>query len=177
MRRFGILVVGGLAAVALIVSGHHTREGSANLYPDPQETPGAINIQVQQNNIQDTICKPGWTATIRPSSSYTNTLKRTQLMKLAQDGHVAFPVDSSKYEEDHLISLELGGHPTDPKNLWPEAYPEAREKDRTENFLHLEVCAGVISLKDAQTAIVGDWYAIYTGKLGPRDAPESETDD
>jgi len=25
----------------------------------------------------------------------------------------------SHYEEDHLISLELGGNPRDPKNLWP----------------------------------------------------------
>jgi len=26
------------------------------------------------------------------------------------------------YEEDHLISLENGGDPKDPKNLWPEPY-------------------------------------------------------
>jgi len=28
----------------------------------------------------------------------------------------------SHYEEDHFISLEVGGHPKDPKNLWPEMY-------------------------------------------------------
>jgi hypothetical protein len=26
------------------------------------------------------------------------------------------------YEEDHLISLEDGGDPTDPRNLFPEPY-------------------------------------------------------
>jgi hypothetical protein len=26
------------------------------------------------------------------------------------------------YEEDHLISIEDGGDPTDPRNLWPEPY-------------------------------------------------------
>src|SRR5216683_2609243 len=26
------------------------------------------------------------------------------------------------YEEDHLVSLELGGHPRDPRNLWPERW-------------------------------------------------------
>ena len=31
----------------------------------------------------------------------------------------------SDYQEDHLISLELGGNPTDPRNLWPEPYPRA----------------------------------------------------
>jgi hypothetical protein len=60
-----------------------------------------------------------------------------------QDLHL--PGGTKDYEEDHLISLELGGHPTSEKNLWPEAYkpkPGAREKDRVENFLHDEVCAG-----------------------------------
>jgi hypothetical protein len=29
---------------------------------------------------------------------------------------------AAHYEEDHFISLELGGHPRDPKNLWPEMW-------------------------------------------------------
>ena len=31
----------------------------------------------------------------------------------------------SAFQEDHLISLELGGDPVDPRNLWPEPYPRA----------------------------------------------------
>src|SRR5438093_10552346 len=52
------------------------------------------------------------------------------------------------YEEDHLISLEAGGHPTDPENLWPQPYNSkingqivgARQKDFVEGFIHDEIC-------------------------------------
>jgi hypothetical protein len=54
------------------------------------------------------------------------------------------------YQEDHLISLELGGHPTDPRNLWPEPYPRARDVDRIENELNAQVCSGKLTLADAQ---------------------------
>ena len=56
----------------------------------------------------------------------------------------------SDYQEDHLISLELGGHPTDPRNLWPEPYPRAAEVDRIENELNAHVCSGQITLAEAQ---------------------------
>jgi hypothetical protein len=56
----------------------------------------------------------------------------------------------SEYQEDHLISLELGGHPTDPRNLWPEPYPRASEVDSIENELNAKVCAGELSLESAQ---------------------------
>jgi hypothetical protein len=54
------------------------------------------------------------------------------------------------FQEDHLISLELGGHPTDPRNLWPEPYPRASQVDRIENDLNAQVCSGALSLADAQ---------------------------
>ena len=57
---------------------------------------------------------------------------------------------TSGFQEDHLISLELGGHPTDPRNLWPEPYPRAAAVDRLENELHAKVCSGALSLRDAQ---------------------------
>ena len=56
----------------------------------------------------------------------------------------------SDYQEDHLISLELGGHPTDPRNLWPEPYPRASQVDQIENELNAKVCDGSLSLGDAQ---------------------------
>ena len=56
----------------------------------------------------------------------------------------------SDYQEDHLISLELGGHPTDPRNLWPEPYPRASEVDSIENELNAQVCSGDRSLESAQ---------------------------
>jgi hypothetical protein len=56
----------------------------------------------------------------------------------------------SGYQEDHLISLELGGHPTDPRNLWPEPRPHAEEVDKVENELNRKVCAGEISLDEGR---------------------------
>ncbi len=35
--------------------------------PDPACTPGTVNPAVSQANIADTICKSGWTSTVRPS--------------------------------------------------------------------------------------------------------------
>src|SRR5437773_1158694 len=69
------------------------------------------------------------------------------------------------YEEDHLIPLELGGAPADPRNLWPEPYASkhgARVKDRLENALHRAVCAGQIGLRAAQRAIARNWWAAYS---------------
>jgi hypothetical protein len=86
----------------------------------------------------------GWTATVRPATTYTNALK---LRQLAEYG---LPGPASDYQEDHLISLELGGHPTDPRNLWPEPYPRAARVDRIENELNDAVCSGSLSLAEAQ---------------------------
>lgn len=125
--------------------------------PDSACTPGVANPAVTQDNIAGTICRSGWTATIRPPVGYTNELKRRQMLAY---GLAGLPSD---YEEDHLLSLELGGHPTDPGNLFPQAYAGsqgAHQKDAVENRLHREVCAGLRTLADAQHAIVTDWTAI-----------------
>jgi hypothetical protein len=135
------------------------RTGPADLYPDPARTPGFPNPDINQANISQNICNPSWhTSTIRPPSSYTTNLKLQQMRDLGLRG---VPGD---YEEDHFISLELGGNPTDPRNLWPEAYkpkPGAKEKDQVENFLHKQVCLGAMTLQQAQRAIVLDWFQVY----------------
>jgi len=53
-----------------------------------------------------------------------------------------------------MIPLELGGHPTAPRNLWPELLPLAFKADRLESALHRSVCEGKLSLSDAQQRIV-----------------------
>ena len=107
-------------------------------------TPGVLNPAVSQSTIGATICRRGWTRTIRPPVSYTNDLKRKGLRAYRLRG------PPSRYQEDHLISLELGGHPTDPRNLWPEPYPRASAVDREENELNAQVCSGRMSLTEAQ---------------------------
>lgn len=107
-------------------------------------TPGALNAQVTQSTIRATICRRGWTRTVRPPVSYTNALKRRQLRAYGLRG------PPSAFQEDHLISLELGGDPVDPRNLWPEPYPRAAAVDRIENDLNHRVCAGSLTLVEAQ---------------------------
>ena len=136
----------GLALVAAVVvlfaPGLH-RNANAIL-ADPARTPGVLNPDVTQANIRSTICRHGWTATIRPPVSYTNALKRKQMRQYGETGSM------SDYQEDHLISLEMGGNPTDPRNLWPEPYPHASDVDRIENEINDEICSGTMTLAQAQ---------------------------
>ena len=139
------LLVAG--AVLLLVAAFFQPQGSTSKGPyhaDLMRTPGVVNPDVTQQNIASTICKHGWTRTIRPPTDYTNALKQKQLREY---GVVGSPSD---YQEDHLISLELGGHPIDARNLWPEPYPRAAEVDSIENELNAKVCSGNMSLDDAQ---------------------------
>jgi len=105
-----------------------------------------------------TICVTGYTAGVRPPSAYTDSLKKQQIVQYGYSD-----TNPADYEEDHLIPLELGGHPTDPRNLWPEprfgAEP-ASKKDGVENALHARVCSGSTSLATAQRAIAEDWESV-----------------
>jgi hypothetical protein len=132
-----------VAAVVLFFAPTHRHRAPAIL-ADAVRTPGVLNPDVTQANIRSTICRHGWTATIRPPVDYTNALKRRQMRQYGETGSL------SDYQEDHLISLELGGNPTDPRNLWPEPYPRASEVDRMENDLNAQVCSGQLSLAQAQ---------------------------
>ena len=138
-----------LVVVALVLLGIATvsPHGSSSKGPYPADvtrTPGVLNPEVTQATIDTTVCKHGWTKTIRPPTSYTNDLKRKQMREYGVGGAL------SDYQEDHLISLELGGHPTDARNLWPEPYPRASEVDSIENELNAKVCSGRLSLEQAQ---------------------------
>jgi len=151
--------------------------------PDRLLTPGALNPAVTQETIGSTICVSGWTATIRPSSGYTTHLKIGQIVAYGYSD-----TSTSAYEEDHLISLELGGAPSDPRNLWPEPYAMsladgrptgARTKDSFENSLKKEVCAGTRLLAQAQGDIGVYWvhafygipFSLGTSTAGPMSAP------
>ncbi|GAA1253887.1 hypothetical protein GCM10009665_50700 [Kitasatospora nipponensis] len=126
--------------------------------PDPGCTPGALNPSVTQSTINSTICVSGWTATVRPSTSYTNKLKAQQIIAYGYAD-----TNMSDYEEDHFIPLELGGSPTSPLNLWPEPHYSvggggtSSGKDSVENALKRAVCARTVNLSAAQNAIATDW--------------------
>lgn len=128
--------------------------------PDPSLTPGALNPAVSQDTIQSTICVPGYSSSIRPPVSYTDALK---LVQIKQYGYA--DTNPADYEEDHFIPLSTGGNPTDPHNLWPQPRNttpyNAASKDQLEYVLYKDVCAGLMSLSTAQSAIVSDWVAAY----------------
>ncbi len=132
---------------------------SVNGLPDSGCTPGDIDPKVTQDNIGLTICVSGYTKTVRPPVTYTNDLKIKQIQEYGYTD-----ISTKDYEEDHLISLELGGSPTSEANLWPEPYTitqNAREKDKVENYLHDQICSGKIKLLDAQFKIANNWEEIY----------------
>jgi hypothetical protein len=145
MQRAVTVGAAGLALVVAVIllwgsAGPHAPRLTASW----ERTPGVLNPDVRQDTIGETICVSGWTRTIRPPTDYTSALKVEQMREY---GLVGSP---SGYQEDHLISLELGGHPTDRRNLWPEPRPHAEEVDRIENELNGKVCSGEITLAEGQ---------------------------
>ena len=145
---FGELVVGATIVALLFVAlrgcGPHAQSVWRASWT---RTPGVVNADVTQATVRKTICARGWTRTIRPPVEYTNDLKLRQLREYG------FPNDPREYQEDHLISLELGGDPQDPRNLWPERRPRAEQVDAIENGLNQKICSGAISLRAAQLQI------------------------
>lgn len=150
-RALVLLAVAALFAVAAALlleqRGDSSGAGRSWLVASATLTPGVTNPEVSQRTIHSTICITGWTKTIRPPVEYTNRLKREQMAAWQLPGTTA------DYQEDHLISLGVGGHPTDPRNLWPEPRPHAEEVDVLERDLRLQVCDGSITLADAQRRI------------------------
>jgi hypothetical protein len=135
---------------------------------DRRCTPGALNPAVRQNTIGRTICRSGYTSRIRPPLDYTYPLK------LASMKAYGLGTDTSAFEFDHLISLELGGAPSDIRNLWPESNHRpsfSYRKDRLENSLNAKVCNRSISLATAQRRIVNWTHFVSTSGGGPP-APE-----
>ncbi len=137
---------------------------SVNGKADSVCTPGVINPKVTQSNIHSTVCVSGYTTKIRPSTSYTNKLKKQQIKNYGYSD-----TKLTDYEEDHLIPLEIGGNPTDPKNLWPEPHVVTGNKgsftkDKLENSLHISVCKGKMTLQAAQNIILANWDSIITVK-------------
>jgi hypothetical protein len=139
--ELGLLV---LAAVVVATAIPRCGSRSAAVRASWDLTPGVLNSAVTQATIASTICRRGWTRTVRPPVDFTNALKQRQLRQYGLRG------PPSAYQEDHLISLELGGNPDDPRNLWPEPYPRASAVDQIENDLNRRVCTGSLTLAEAQ---------------------------
>ncbi|MEZ2388023.1 hypothetical protein AB6813_00505 [bacterium RCC_150] len=122
--------------------------------PDKNCTPGAVDPAVTQANLSQTICRSGYTKTVRPASSLTGPIKDKSLN--------AYAIQYAETTElDHLVPLELGGA-SSTSNLWVEpnaagASHVQNPKDAVENQLNAAVCKHQVSLAAAQQAIASDW--------------------
>ncbi|MYV44240.1 hypothetical protein [Streptomyces sp. SID2888] len=138
----------------------HYRYKKGEPLPDPKCTPGATSPAVTQANLSSTICREGgYTKGIRPPVSVTSKEKRLNAASYGYEGSL------SDAEYDHLISLQLGGDPNDPRNLWVQPPDPGHKpgtgvnnlKDPVETKLHTAVCDGRVTLTATQRAIATDW--------------------
>lgn len=163
LRTLSLSVVLALCAGCAAPPAKRVDASSAELPTVPTE---ALNPDVRQETIQQTICVPGYTASVRPLTSYTNGVKAKLLRERAQDMAAA-----SSYELDHKVPLALGGHPRNLSNLelqlW-EGDTGAKKKDRIERRLQVLVCGGKVGLQAAQQAMYFDWQAAYREYLIPQ---------
>lgn len=130
------------------------------LLPDLDCNPGGVDTAVTQDNLEDTVCRPGgYTASVRPPKEVTNEAKKVMMraygIPLSQMG---------EYKLDHLIPLSAGGS-SSYANLWPMpkwlTSPGSEfmqtEKDRAEIFVHRALCRGEVDLQDVQREFARDW--------------------
>jgi hypothetical protein len=138
----------------------HALGSGLNQRPDPRCTPGALNPAVTQTTIAATICKSGWTSTVRPPARVTTPEKLASMRAYGDSA-------TSRFEYDHLVPLELGGAVNDRRNLWPEPdYPGKsgfylNPKDRLETALKRRVCNGQMNLAQAQRLIATNWVSAF----------------
>jgi len=133
---------------------------TGKVLPDPACTPGAVDPGVTEANLSQTICRSGFSSSVRAPASETGAAKKQSLLQYGEPS-------TRTTEYDHLLSLEIGGTNAT-SNLWPE--PNSTDskgvnnpKDKVENQLHDAICAHRISLGDAQKAMATDWTTAVQG--------------
>jgi len=147
MRFIVLLLLAGLAFPAAA--------GEQDPFPDHQRTPGALNPDVTQDNLQETVCAAGWIEKITPPPAQLDKLKAKQMKQL----HLRGP--AKNYQEDHLVPLCAGGSPSDPRNLWPQRIEgdwNSRVKDQLETAVCKALCSGDVTLEHARSIFLEpDW--------------------
>ncbi|HME46607.1 hypothetical protein [Mycobacterium sp.] len=130
---------------------HYRTAADGQTLPDPTCTPGAVSPKVTPDTLDRTICRAGYTKSIRPPKTITEAEKQANAVAYGYTGSL------TAAEYDHLVPLALGGDPNDPRNLWVEPGASPNPKDAVESELHDLVCAGRVPLATAQEAIAADW--------------------
>ena len=119
---------------------------------------GAFNPRVTQETIEQTICMPGYTKELRPSTNITYFVKQRLLKRSGRDRAEAF-----QYKLDHIVPVSLGGHPSKIENFELQRRGAANRKRKSEIEAKRPclVCSGEVTLADAQREFSNDWQAAY----------------
>lgn len=141
-KRLALLAL--LALICALVAGCFDFASASSRGVLLPPVPGQRYHAVTQATLSTTVCVSGFTATIRPPEAYTSALKKWLLKDRGLPGTVA------DYQLDHLVSLELGGAPYSTQNLWMQDATQGHVDDGMENRLHRDLCAGKLTLKQAQ---------------------------
>ena len=147
-------------AVAGISQAIHSPLLSANPAArlPPSATPGAIDPAIKQDNIDETICRPGYARSAGPAYAITGPLKR-RMMDAQHPGE-----RMADYELDHLIPISIGGAPLDQRDLWlqpRQGEANAGDKNALAYVLWRLVCTHQVPLATAQRDISRDWTRAY----------------
>jgi hypothetical protein len=129
--------------------------------PDPTLTPGRARVVSKAE-----VCRRG---SSRDARHVTAAMKREVFRRygIPSGNHTGFCAGPHGCEVDHLISLELGGANA-VENLWPQPFDgkwNAHLKDKLENGLNKEICAGTITMKQAQEEIRTNWIEAYKNRF------------
>lgn len=136
-----------------------------HILPDRALTPGACkDMDVH------TLCTTKWGKDVRhvTSAMKLQVFHAYGLTGNKDNSWCHLDQHGRRFEIDHSCSRELAGLDVI-ENLWPQCYSgqwNAVMKDKLENRLHKEVCAGEITLPEAQRAITGDWIKAYVERFG-----------
>ncbi len=152
--RAGIAGIRNVGLVLLLAASMACRRVGGGLdagsLPNSELTPGDV-LDVGT----EALCTTGYSKTVRHVQADVKRHVYAEYGRTPEAGICC--------EVDHLIPLELGGS-NRIENLWPQPYNlkwNARTKDSLENYLHERVCAGELSLQEAQAAIAKNWIDAY----------------
>ncbi len=146
MKYLACLIVLSLPLAAQTATYRH--DGQI-LLPDATVTPGAIRTSDTHE-----LCDPAFRT--KPFRKTTAAMKK----KVCQEYGAKNCPNVKLGEIDHLTPLELGGL-DDVKNLWWQPTPQYHQKDKVENWVKKQVCAGKMDLEQAQKQMIDNWYVLF----------------
>jgi hypothetical protein len=131
---------------------HRYRDGA--LGSDRHCAPGTLNAAVI-GHTAGTICDPRWLAST--SSSHLAPATRQRLVIEYQ-----LPGPVITYVVAHVVPIEDGGSPTNPRNLYVlplNGWGGERTKAVVAGKLHDEICAHRLTVAEAAKTLEGNWLA------------------